>query len=124
MRRNNIAREISLSESETSPSEPALRASIAALVACLLLFGCGPRGDAPEGAPEPAGFSSAQGTADPTDPSSIQRTCPGDTVVWLNTRSGIYHLPGQRWYGATSSGKYICKSDADGEGDRETENGQ
>jgi len=32
-----------------------------------------------------------------------QQHCPNDTVVWLNTRTGVYHFKGQRWYGATRS---------------------
>jgi hypothetical protein len=55
---------------------------------------------------------------------SAQRHCPKDTVVWLNTRSGIYHLKGERWYGRTKHGAYVCKKEADMAGDRETENGQ
>ncbi len=53
-----------------------------------------------------------------------QAHCPHDTVVWLNTASGIYHLKGERWYGKTKHGAYVCKKDADAAGDRETENGQ
>lgn len=67
--------------------------------------------------------SNAQ-SVDGSDEESVQQACPDDTIVWVNTRSGVYHLPGERWYGATSEGKYMCKADADGEGDRETENGQ
>ena len=25
----------------------------------------------------------------------------GPGIVWVNTRSGIYHYPGKRWYGRT-----------------------
>lgn len=53
-----------------------------------------------------------------------QKHCPHDTVVWLNTKSGIYHLKGERWYGNTKYGAYVCKKEADAAGDRETENGQ
>jgi hypothetical protein len=53
-----------------------------------------------------------------------QRHCPRDVVVWLNTASGIYHLKGERWYGNTRHGAYVCKREADAAGDRETENGQ
>jgi hypothetical protein len=35
-----------------------------------------------------------------------EQTCPNDIVVWVNTNSGIYHLPGMRWYGRTAAGKY------------------
>jgi hypothetical protein len=43
-------------------------------------------------------------------------SCPNDTVVWLNTDSMVYHLPGDPWYGATDHGKYICQTAADAEG--------
>lgn len=50
--------------------------------------------------------------------------CPGDKVVWVNTRSGIYHFQGERWFGSTKEGKFLCEHDADKEGDRPTHNGQ
>jgi hypothetical protein len=46
--------------------------------------------------------------------------CPTDTIVWLNLRSGIYHYKGQRWYGNTKSGAYVCQKEADKAGDRAT----
>jgi hypothetical protein len=54
-------------------------------------------------------------TQDRAPPSSLQ--CVGDTVVWVNTKTGVYHFPGMTWYGHTKEGKYICKADADSEGD-------
>lgn len=39
-------------------------------------------------------------------------SCPGDTVVWLNQNTGVYHLPGDRWYGHTKSGAYVCEKQA------------
>lgn len=57
-------------------------------------------------------------------PSAARRHCPNDTVVWLNTSSGIYHLQGERWYGRTKHGAYVCEHEADQAGDRETRNGQ
>jgi hypothetical protein len=44
--------------------------------------------------------------------------CPSDTVVWLNTKSHIYHYPGTRSYGTTKQGAYICEADAVAAGDR------
>ncbi len=55
---------------------------------------------------------------------AAQAHCPKDTVVWLNTPSGIYHLKGMRWYGNTLHGAYVCKREADAAGDRATRNGQ
>jgi hypothetical protein len=50
--------------------------------------------------------------------------CPKDTVVWVNTKTGVYHFKGERWYGATKEGAYECRKEADAEGDRVTRNGQ
>ena len=56
--------------------------------------------------------------------SDAQNHCPNDTVVWVNTRTGVYHFAGERWYGNTSQGTYECRQDANAEGDRATRNGQ
>ena len=50
--------------------------------------------------------------------------CGSDTVVWLNTESGVYHFAGERWYGHTKAGAYVCEKQADAAGDRATKNGQ
>ncbi len=51
-------------------------------------------------------------------------SCPADHIVWVNTRTGIYHLKGERWFGRTKSGLFECEKAAQAEGDRETRNGQ
>ena len=56
--------------------------------------------------------------------SAAQAHCPSDTVVWLNTNSGIYHEKGMRWYGRTKHGAFVCRKEADADGDRDTRNGQ
>jgi hypothetical protein len=53
-----------------------------------------------------------------------QQHCPQDTVVWVNTKTGVYHFKGQRWYGNTKEGAYECRTEANGERDRATRNGQ
>lgn len=65
--------------------------------------------------------SSAQ-SPPPGSPAGL--TCPGDRVVWVNIRSGIYHFQGERYFGHTKDGKFMCQRDADREGDRPTHNGQ
>lgn len=55
---------------------------------------------------------------------AAQRHCPRDVVVWLNTRTGIWHEKGMRWYGRTKYGAYVCRKEAAAAGDRDTENGQ
>jgi hypothetical protein len=42
----------------------------------------------------------------------------------VNTRSHIYHFQGERYFGSTKEGKFICEQVADKEGDRPTHNGQ
>jgi len=51
-------------------------------------------------------------------------SCPGDVTVWVNTRSGIYHLPGSRWYGRTREGRFLCEKQADADGYRAARNGE
>ena len=58
-----------------------------------------------------AGLPSAAVALSPTAPlanfpteRSAQAHCPVDTIVWLNLPTGIYHMKGMRWYGATKSG--------------------
>ena len=59
-----------------------------------------------------------------TSQQQAQQHCPADVVVWLNIPTGIYHMQGMRWYGATEHGAYVCEKEADAAGDRETRNGQ
>ena len=48
--------------------------------------------------------------------------CPSDTVVWVNTKSGVYHFAGTHNYGTTKQGTYMCEVDAKAAGDRAAEN--
>jgi hypothetical protein len=57
-------------------------------------------------------------------PETAQVHCHTGIVVWLNTNSGVYHFQGERWYGRTKHGAYVCEKDANAAGDRATENGQ
>ena len=47
--------------------------------------------------------------------------CPADTVVWVNTKSGIYHFAGTHNDGTTKQGTYMCEADAKAAGDRAAE---
>lgn len=55
---------------------------------------------------------------------AAQRHCPNDIVVWLNIPTGVFHYKGQRYYGRTKNGAYVCKKEAENEGDRASRNGQ
>ena len=37
-----------------------------------------------------------------------QRHCPGDTVVWLDFRKGIYNTRRQKFYGRGANGSFAC----------------
>jgi len=39
--------------------------------------------------------------------------CPGDTIVWLSRASGTYSFAGERWYGSTKNGAFVCRREGD-----------
>ncbi len=44
--------------------------------------------------------------------------CPDDIVVWVNLPTGIYNLPGERWYGSTRHGSFVCRAEGEQAGFR------
>ncbi len=48
--------------------------------------------------------------------------CPGETVVWANTRSKVYHFEGSRAFGKTRRGAYMCEKDTVAAGIRSAKN--
>jgi hypothetical protein len=54
--------------------------------------------------------------------SEAKAHCPGDTVVWANTKSRIYHFSGHRDYGNTKAGAYMCERDTAAAGIRAAKN--
>ena len=68
---------------------------------------------------KPAAATAASGFA--TDAQARAR-CPSDTVVWVNTKSHVYHFAGTHNYGTTEHGTYMCEADAKAAGDRAAEN--
>ena len=48
--------------------------------------------------------------------------CPGDTVVWVNLDSKIYHFTGYSDYGTTKTGAYMCERDTAAQGFRAAKN--
>jgi hypothetical protein len=60
----------------------------------------------------------ATGAGEFTTEAEARAHCPSDTVVWVNTKSHIYHMAGTRSYGTTKRGAYMCEADANAAGDR------
>jgi len=58
------------------------------------------------------------GAGEFTAEAEAKARCPSDTVVWVNTKSHIYHYAGTRSYGTTKQGAYMCEADATAAGDR------
>jgi hypothetical protein len=72
-------------------------------------------------APAPATYNpapAATGAGQFTSDQQARARCPSDTVVWVNTRSRIYHFAGTRDYGNTKQGAYMCEADARAAGAR------
>ena len=59
---------------------------------------------------------SATGANQFTTEMAAQAHCPGTTVVWENPRSKAYHAKGDRYFGHTKVGAYMCQRDADAAG--------
>lgn len=46
------------------------------------------------------------------DAAQAQRHCPGDRVVWLDFRKGVYYAKGQKRYGQGFDGSFVCLGEA------------
>jgi len=87
-------------------------ASIRRLVSALALAALLLPGSAIAASPTPlATYPTAQ---------EAQQHCPGDLIVWLDAPTRTYHYRGQRWYGSTKNGAYVCRNEANKAGMRAT----
>lgn len=59
-----------------------------------------------------------------TKPEQVEaRTPPTAGMVWVNTKSKVFHREGDRWYGKTKEGKFMTEADAVKEGYRPSKEG-
>src|SRR5579872_5555036 len=73
-----------------------------------------PAGKASTGTPAGANQFSTEAQA--------KAKCSTGVVVWVNLESKIYHFAGNKDYGTTKKGAYMCESDATAAGDRAAKN--
>jgi hypothetical protein len=77
---------------------------------------------APAAAPAKPRVAAPTGAGGFSADAQAKAHCPADTVVWVNTKSGVYHFAGTHNYGTTKQGAYMCEADAKAAGDRAAEN--
>jgi hypothetical protein len=70
----------------------------------------------------PAAAAGGAGVGEFTTEVLAKASCPGDLVVWANLDSKIYHFSGNREYGKTKEGAYMCEKVALGQGIRAAKN--
>jgi pyruvate/2-oxoglutarate dehydrogenase complex dihydrolipoamide acyltransferase (E2) component len=101
---------------EAIPTAPAAAAPAAAPAPAPAAAAPAPMAPAPTAAaPKPMAAPSASEM-------QLKAKCPSDTVVWVNTKSHIYHFAGTHDYGNTKQGAYMCEMDAKAADDRAAKN--
>jgi hypothetical protein len=73
-------------------------------------------------APTPASLPPPSAKGDFATEALAKAHCPTDTIVWANLDSKIYHFSGNKNYGTTKEGAYMCEKDALGQGVRAAKN--
>ncbi len=78
------------------------------------------------GQASPSQSSAGKSARAPADANAVSPgiSCPGDAVVWVNLRSRGYHMQGDKFFGHTKRGKFMCKKAADAAGDHEIKAGK
>jgi hypothetical protein len=72
---------------------------------------------APAPAAKPAAAAAPTGAGEFASEGEAKGRCPSDTVVWVNNKSKVYHYSGDRYFGTTKHGAYMCEADAKSAGD-------
>ena len=67
---------------------------------------------------------SPSGAGQYANEAQAKASCLGETVVWVNLRSKIYHFAGTHNYGNTKDGAYMCERDTAAQGMRAAKNEQ
>jgi hypothetical protein len=70
-----------------------------------------PAGAAPGTPAKRAAVGTAAGAGEFATEAQAKAHCPGDTIVWANLNSKVYHFAGTHSYGNTKKGAYMCEKD-------------
>ena len=76
----------------------------------------------PPARPAPTATAAPAGANEFSTEAQARTRCPGDTVVWVNLDSKIYHFSGHKDYGNTKKGAYMCERDTAAAGARAAKN--
>jgi hypothetical protein len=80
---------------------------------------------APSTAKKPSAVTNAgtpAGAGQFASEAQAKQHCPGDTIVWANLDSKVYHFSGNKNYGNTKKGAYMCERDTAAQGFRAAKN--
>ncbi|MGH9435402.1 MAG: hypothetical protein ACRD06_05325 [Terriglobia bacterium] len=58
-------------------------------------------------------------TAQTSTSKQTAQQAPSNGMVWVNPKSKVFHVKGDRWYGKTKNGKYMTEAEAVKEGYRQ-----
>ncbi len=107
------------------------RLAAIAVAAAVLMSAAGARAQSSSsqgssGQASPSQSSAGKSARAPADANAVTPgiSCPGDAVVWVNLRSKGYHTQGDKFFGHTKRGKFMCKKAADAAGDHEIKAGK
>lgn len=88
----------------------------AVMCAVLVIASCGSSGSNGANASPSAASTAMSGAMSETTatvPPGMKCETP---IVWVNLRARTYHMPGDKYYGRTKHGEYLCQGDAEAHG--------
>jgi hypothetical protein len=101
-----------------APTTPAAKPALAPTTAAPAAT----RASAPAAKVAPTATTAPTGANEFPAEAQAKARCPTDTVVWANLDSKIYHFSGNKDYGTTKKGAYMCEKDAMAQGVRAAKN--